>query len=145
MGMRPLLNCKQNLKRFSGIFRDGKLISKNRNPQICRIRQIIKISFNPITADFKVWSQAYERSAEYISAVSEVFAADKEHAVTKFRRQYIKTVNENRERNKQPLLTEDEEITIEDNIDRAKEEAGVDVSHIATTTEDNLPVDFRPL
>lgn len=76
----------------------------------------IKIAFNPINRDFKVWSQAYERSAEYISSVSEVFAADREHTVTKFRKQYIKTVNEFRERNGDPLLTEDEEITIEDNI-----------------------------
>ena len=35
---------------------------------------------------------------------------------TKFRKQYIKTVNDSRERNGEPLLTEDEEITIEDNI-----------------------------
>ena len=41
----------------------------------------IKIAFNPINRDFKVWSQAYERSAEYISSVSEVYAADREHAV----------------------------------------------------------------
>ena len=45
----------------------------------------IKISYNPLTRDFQVWSQAYERSAEYISAVSDVFAADKEHSITKFR------------------------------------------------------------
>lgn len=76
----------------------------------------IKISFNPLTRDFKVWSQAYERSAEYISSVSEVFKADKEHAVTKFRRQYIKTVNESRAKNGEVPLTEDEEITIEDSI-----------------------------
>ncbi len=37
----------------------------------------------------------------------------------------------------------EEEIPMKKMI--AKEEAGVDVSHIATTTEDNLPVDFRPL
>ena len=49
----------------------------------------IKISFNPLTRDFKVWSPVYERSAEYISAVSDVFKADKEHAVTKFRKEYI--------------------------------------------------------
>ncbi len=76
----------------------------------------IKISFNPLNRDFKVWSQAYERSAEYISAVSEVFDADKEHSVTKFRRQYIKTVNEARVKNGEPELTEDEEIMVEDNI-----------------------------
>lgn len=76
----------------------------------------IKIAFNPLNRDFRVWSQAYERSAEYISSVSEVFAADREHTVTKLRKQYIKTVNESRERNGDPPLTEDEEITIEDNI-----------------------------
>ena len=76
----------------------------------------IKISFNPLNRDFKVWSQAYERSAEYISAVSEVFAADKAHSVTKFRKQYIKNVNDARARNGEPLLTEDDEIAIEENI-----------------------------
>lgn len=76
----------------------------------------IKISFNPINRDFKVWSQAYERSAEYISAVSEVFAADKTHSVTKFRKQYIKNVNDARTKNGEPLLTEDDEIAIEENI-----------------------------
>lgn len=76
----------------------------------------IKISFNPLTRDFKVWSQAYERSAEYISAISEVFAADKQHAVTKFRWQYIKNVNAAREKIGELILTEDEEITVEDSI-----------------------------
>ena len=76
----------------------------------------IKISFNPLNRDFKVWSQAYERSAEYISAVSEVFAADKAHSVAKFRKQYIKNVNDARARNGEPLLTEDDEIAIEENI-----------------------------
>ena len=76
----------------------------------------IKIAFNPLTRDFKVWSNAYERSAEYISSVSEVFKADKEHAVKKFRRQYIKTVNDSRAKNGDAPLTEDEEIIIEDSI-----------------------------
>ena len=76
----------------------------------------IKISFNPLNRDFKVWSQAYERSAEYISAVSEVFAADKAHSVAKFRKQYIKNVNDARTKNGEPLLTEDDEIAIEENI-----------------------------
>lgn len=78
--------------------------------------RFIKIAFNPLNRDFKVWSQAYERSAEYISAVSDVFAADKEHSVTKFRRQYINTVNDARSRNGESMLTEDEEIIVEDNI-----------------------------
>ena len=76
----------------------------------------IKISFNPLTREFKVWSNAYERSAEYISAISEVFAADRAHDIPKYRRNYIKNVNEAREKNGQKLLTEDEEIRIEENI-----------------------------
>lgn len=76
----------------------------------------IKISFNPITRDLKVWSQAYERSAEYISAISEIFAADKDHSVTKYRKKYIRTVNDARAQKGDDPLTEDEEIVIEENI-----------------------------
>lgn len=76
----------------------------------------IKIGFNPLTREFRVWTAAVERSPEFISSVSDVFDADKEHAVTKFRRNYIKTLNEAREKDGKPALTEDEEITVEDNI-----------------------------
>lgn len=76
----------------------------------------ITIAFNPLTREFKVWSRAYERSTDYISSVSDVFAADKEHAVARFRRQYIKTVNDAREKNGLALLSEEEEITVEDSI-----------------------------
>lgn len=76
----------------------------------------IKISFNPLTREFAVWSQAYERSAEWISAVSSAFEAAERHEETKFRRAYIKNLNEGRERNLQPVLTDDEEIIIEDNL-----------------------------
>jgi uncharacterized protein with ParB-like and HNH nuclease domain len=77
-----VIDGQQRLTALLAAFEGIEIKDKNYKPHN------IKISFNPITADFKVWSQAYERSAEYISAVSEVFAADKEHAVTKFRRQY---------------------------------------------------------
>ena len=76
----------------------------------------IKIGFNPLTREFKVWTMAVERSPEYINSVSDVFDADKEHAVTRFRRNYIKDLNEAREKAGDPVLTEDEEITVEDNI-----------------------------
>jgi len=36
----------------------------------------IKISFNPLKREFEVWSQAYERSQEWISAISEFFFAE---------------------------------------------------------------------
>ena len=76
----------------------------------------IKIGFNPMTKEFKVWTVAVERSPEFISSVSEVFDADKAHAITKFRKNYIKSLNEAREKDGKPQLTEDEEITVEDNI-----------------------------
>lgn len=76
----------------------------------------IKISFNPLTREFAVWSQAYERSAEWISAVSTAFEAAERREETKFRRAFIKNINEARDRNQQFLLSEDEEISIEENL-----------------------------
>ena len=76
----------------------------------------IKISFNPLTEDFQVWTPAYERNPEYISAVSDVFKAEENHSVSKFRREYIKKVNEAREKSEKTVLTGDEEDSIEDSI-----------------------------
>lgn len=76
----------------------------------------IRISFNPLTRDFAVWTQAYERNPEWISEISSVFAADQEHNISKFRKAYIKTANDGRLKNGQPELTEDEEDLIEENI-----------------------------
>lgn len=76
----------------------------------------IKISFNPLTREFAVWTPAYERNAEWISVISEAFKADEDHNIAKFRKEYIKTVNESRSKNKSNELSEDEEILIEENI-----------------------------
>ena len=76
----------------------------------------IKISFNPLTREFAVWDQSYERAPEWISEISSIFLADEEHRVSKLRRSYIATVNESREKKELPLLTEDEEEMIEANI-----------------------------
>lgn len=78
--------------------------------------RFIKISFNPLKDDFQVWSQAYERDPEYISSISEVFQAEENHNVSKFRREYIKRVNDAREKNQKLELTADEEDHIEDSI-----------------------------
>ena len=78
--------------------------------------RFIKISFNPLKDDFQVWSQAYESDPEYISAISEVFQAEENHNVSKFRRKYIKRVNDAREKNQKSELTDDEEDHIEDSI-----------------------------
>lgn len=58
-----------------------------------------RISFNPLTREFAVWTQAYERDTEWISKISAVFAADQEHNISKFRKAYIKTANEGRKKN----------------------------------------------
>ena len=76
----------------------------------------IRISFNPLTREFAVWTQAFERNPEWISEISSVFAADQEHNISKFRKAYIKTANEGRAKNDEPELTEDEEDIIEENI-----------------------------
>ena len=78
--------------------------------------RFIKIGFNPLTREFKVWTMAVERSPEFINSVSDVFDADKQHAITKFRRNYINNLNEARVKAGNPVLTEDEEITVEENI-----------------------------
>lgn len=76
----------------------------------------IKISFNPLTREFAVWTPAYERNAEWISVISDAFKADEDHNIAKFRKEYIKTVNDSRSKNKSNELSEDEEILIEENI-----------------------------
>lgn len=74
------------------------------------------LPFNPLTREFAVWTQAFERNPEWISEISSVFAADQEHNISKFRKAYIKTANEGRAKNNEPVLTEDEEDIIEENI-----------------------------
>lgn len=76
----------------------------------------IRISFNPLTREFAVWTEAYERNAEWISRITEVFEADANHDVPKFRKQFIKDCNAGRERNGRPLLTDGEEEAIEANL-----------------------------
>lgn len=69
----------------------------------------IRISFNPLTREFAVWTPAFEKNPEWISEISQVFAADEEHNISKFRKAYIKIVNEGRAKN-------NEEDRIEENI-----------------------------
>ena len=76
----------------------------------------IKISFNPLTKEFAVWSFAFERDTEWISKISEVFLAKENNTLISFRRKLIKDINEGREKKVLPLLTDDEEALIEENI-----------------------------
>lgn len=76
----------------------------------------IKISFNPLTREFAVWTPAYERDTEWISRISDVFLAKEENSIILLRRKFIKEANEGRAKKNLPELTEDEEITVENNI-----------------------------
>ena len=76
----------------------------------------IKISYNPLTLEFAVWSQAYERDSEWISRISDVFLAKEDNSISSLRRHFIKEVNEGRTKKGIELLTDEEEDLIEDNI-----------------------------
>lgn len=85
---------------------------RDKNYSVRRIR----IAFNPLIKEFAVWTQAYERNPEWISAISSVFEADREHSTSKFRKAYIRQANEGRERNGKDPLTDEEEDIVEQNI-----------------------------
>lgn len=76
----------------------------------------IKISYNPLTREFAVWSQAYERDSEWISRISDVFLAKEDNSISSLRRRFIKEINEGRNRKGIVLLTDEEEDLIEENI-----------------------------
>jgi hypothetical protein len=76
----------------------------------------IRISFNPLSREFAVWTQAYERNTEWISSVSSVFEADRDHSVSKFRKSFIRQANDGRKKNGRPELTDEEEDLIEENL-----------------------------
>ncbi len=75
----------------------------------------IKIAFNPLTREFEVWSKTYD-TPEWIKDISKAFEADDNHEISKFRREFVRGLNEYREKNEKPILTQDEEDLIEDNI-----------------------------
>lgn len=76
----------------------------------------IRISFNPLKDEFKVWNSATDKNPEYISQISDVYKEDELHSISKFRRNYIQRVNDSRMKNNQPELTDDELDHIEDSI-----------------------------
>lgn len=76
----------------------------------------IKISYNPLTQEFAVWTQAYEKNIGWISSISEIFIAYENHEDYKYRKAYIKKCNEARNKNGEPELNDEEEETVENNI-----------------------------
>lgn len=79
-------------------------------------KRVIRISYNPLTREFAVWSSAYERNPEWIGAISQIFEAREKQAVRQLRKNYITRLNESRTKNGLPLLDDAEEEKIENNI-----------------------------
>lgn len=75
----------------------------------------IKIAFNPLTRDFQVWSKTYD-TPEWIKDISRTFEADDNHEISKFRRTFVRELNDYRVKNEKESLTIEEEDLIEDNI-----------------------------
>ncbi|MBR2883675.1 MAG: DUF262 domain-containing protein, partial [Clostridia bacterium] len=76
----------------------------------------IKISYNPLTREFAVWTKPIDRDPEWVSRISDVFLAKENNSFTKFRRNYICTLNEAREKKGEAILTEEQNDFIEDNL-----------------------------
>ena len=56
----------------------------------------IKISYNPLTREFAVWTTAIDRDQEWVTKISDVFLAKESNSFTKFRRAYINGLNDAR-------------------------------------------------
>ena len=76
----------------------------------------IKISYNPLTREFAVWTTAIDRDQEWVTKISDVFLAKENNSFTKFRRGYINNLNEARAKKGEPELTDEELDLIEDNL-----------------------------
>ncbi len=76
----------------------------------------IKISFNPLSGEFAVWTSAYEKDTEWISKISDVFLAYRNHSVISLRKRFIQEANDGRRKKEQPDISDEEEYIIETNI-----------------------------
>ncbi len=76
----------------------------------------IKISYNPLTREFAVWTTAIDRDQEWVTKISDVFLAKENNSFTKFRRGYINGLNDARAKKGEAELTDEELDLIEDNL-----------------------------
>ena len=76
--------------------------------EICEEGKTIKISFNPLTKEFKVWDMSTERNPEWISNISDIYTN-----VTRSRafiNNFINILKEHRNKKDEQLTEEDEQI-----------------------------------
>ena len=63
-----------------------------------------------------MFCKRYEKDPLWINDISKAFEADANHEATKFRRAFIKQLNEYYQQKGEPELTDDQEIAIEENL-----------------------------
>ncbi len=76
----------------------------------------IRIAYDPIAREFHTWDAAIAKDAKYIPDLSAVFEAKRKNEATKFRREYIKRLNEANVKREVPELDDDGEAAVEDGI-----------------------------
>ena len=76
----------------------------------------IRIAYDPIAREFHTWDAAIAKDARYIPDVSAVFEAKRNNEATKFRREYIKRLNDANAKREEPELDDDGEAAVEDGI-----------------------------
>jgi hypothetical protein len=76
----------------------------------------IKISFNPLDRKFENWNKSTENNKEYIPDISQLFIANRENQVIKFRKDYIKRLNEYWQNKGLDALNDNKEEQIESTI-----------------------------
>lgn len=76
----------------------------------------IRIAYDPIAREFHTWDAAIAKDAKYIPDLSAVFEAKRKNEATKFRREYIKRLNEANAKREVPELDDDGETAVEDGI-----------------------------
>ena len=76
----------------------------------------IRIAYDPIAREFHTWDAAIAKDARYIPDVSAVFEAKRKNEATKFRREYIKRLNEASLKREEAELDDDGEAAVEDGI-----------------------------
>ncbi len=76
----------------------------------------IRIAYDPIAREFHTWDAAIARDARYIPDVSAVFTAKRNNEATKFRREYIRRLNDANAKRDEPELDDSGEAAVEDGI-----------------------------
>lgn len=76
----------------------------------------IRIAYDPISKEFHTWDAAISKNPRYIPAISAVFEAKRNNETTKFRREYIKRLNDANAKQGLAELDYEAEDAVEDGI-----------------------------